>query len=394
MAEEVARGRRNVVILGCTGSIGDTTFKVLEGLRDEYRVVGISGGRRVDKLVRRAREWCPRLVSVERDQDVEPVREQLPAVEVLSGSDGLVALASLQGAHVIVNGLVGAVGLLPTLAALDAGKVVAMANKEPLVMAGKLIVERAEAGAGTILPLDSEPNALWQCLRGESPGQIERLILTASGGALRGRSLEQMSGVTPAEALQHPTWRMGDKLTIDSATLMNKGFEAMETTWLFGVSIDRVDVVVHRESVIHSLVELVDGSILAHLGRTDMQLPIQYALTQPDRRPSSLERLDLIAVGSLHFEAPDRVNFPCLDLCFEAARRGGTAPAVLSAANEISVQAFLNGQIGFLDICRVNQQVLDASDAAAAEDIDAVLAADAAGRQAASIAVQQVASSR
>lgn len=254
-------------------------------------------------------------------------------------------------------------------------------------MAGNLILARAEAGGGTILPLDSEPNALWQCVRGESPGQIERLILTASGGAFRGLSLEEMRGVTPAQALQHPTWQMGDKLTIDSATLMNKGFEAIETTWLFGVGIDQVDVVVHRESVIHSMVELVDGSILAHLGQTDMLLPIQFALTQPDRRPSSLERLDLISLGSLHFEAPDRDNFPCLDLCYEAARCGGTAATLLSAANEVSVGAFLRGEIGFLDIYDVNRRVLDQCEVTAADCLDAVLAADAAGREAAHAAV-------
>jgi len=390
MGDWAACGGRNVVVLGCTGSIGDTTFRALEGLPDEYHVVGLSGGQRLDKLVQRARQWRPRMVSVARPEDAASVRDQLPGVEVFAGAEGLLELAGLDGAEVIVNGLVGAVGLLPTLAALDAGKVVAMANKEPLVMAGNLILARAQAGGGTILPLDSEPNALWQCLRGESPGQIRRLILTASGGAFRGRSLAEMKDVTPAQALQHPTWQMGEKLTIDSATLMNKGFEAIETTWLFGVSIDQVDVIVHRESVIHSMAELVDGSLLAHLGQTDMLLPIQFALTQPDRRPTCLESLDLIALGSLHFEAPDRVNFPCLDLCFEAARRGGTAPALLNAANEVSVEAFVRGRIGFLDIYEVNQRVLEQCGVTPAASLDAVLAADAEGRRAARAAVAVV----
>ena len=341
----------------------------------------MSGHRRLDKLVDRARQWHPRIVAVATDVDAERVRAQVPEVEVVVGSEGLLRLAALEEADTIVNGLVGAVGLEPTMAAVEAGKTVAMANKEPLVMAGGLILERARECSAQVLPLDSEPNALWQCLNGESPGAVKRLVLTASGGAFRGWPREQMGTVTAAQALNHPTWRMGDKITIDCATLMNKGFEVIEAAWLFDLPVDRVDVVVHRESVIHSMVEFVDGSYLAHLGRTHMHLPIQYALTQPGRKPAPLEPLDLVELGSLHFEAPDLSSFPCLPLCYEVGRSGGVAPAVLNAANEVAVAAFLSGRIGFLEIYEVNQRTVASVAPGEAGSIAEVLEADGAARQ-------------
>ncbi|MFH1570984.1 MAG: 1-deoxy-D-xylulose-5-phosphate reductoisomerase [Gemmatimonadota bacterium] len=372
---------RGLVILGCTGSIGDTTFQVLDGLGGAYRVLGLAGGRRVDRLIERARQWAPASVAVERPEDAAQVRRALPGVEVLAGEEGLLRLAALPDAEVVVNGLVGAVGLRPTLAAVEAGKTVAMANKEPLVMAGGLILDRVRACGAQLLPLDSEPNALWQCLRGESDRHVRRLILTASGGAFRDWSRQRLAAVTPAQALKHPTWQMGRKITVDSATLMNKGFEVLEAAWLFGVTLHQVDVIVHRESIIHSMVEFVDGSYLAHLGRTHMHLPIQYALTQPARRPTPLEPLDLASVGALHFEAPDVDRFPCLPLCYEAGRRGGTAPAALNAANEVAVASFLEGRLGFLEIYEVNRQVLDTFSPAPADSVEAVLAADRQARQ-------------
>ena len=371
----------NTVILGCTGSIGDSTFRVLEGLGEEYQVAGLSGGRNVAKLLERAQTWKPQIVCTGEAESTGALREELPGTRVVGGEEGLLELATMPEADMIINGLVGGVGLKPTLAALEAGKTVAMANKEPLIMAGGLILETARKSGGTLLPLDSEPNALWQCMKGEEERDIDRLIITASGGPFFGRKKEQMREITPAQALDHPTWKMGPKITVDSSTLMNKGFEVIEACWLFDVSIERVDVVIHRQSVVHSLVEFVDGAILAHLGKTDMLLPIQYALTHPRRQPSPLGRLDLAEVGQLSFAAPDRENFPCLELCYQAAREGGTGPAVLNAANEVGVEAFLAGRIDFLEIGEINEFVLEKGGGGEADSLEAVLAADALGRR-------------
>jgi 1-deoxy-D-xylulose-5-phosphate reductoisomerase len=371
----------NTVILGCTGSIGDSTFRVLEGLGEEYQVAGLSGGRNVAKLLERAQTWKPQIVCTGEVESTGALREELPGTRVVGGEEGLLELATMPEADMIINGLVGGVGLKPTLAALEAGKTVAMANKEPLIMAGGLILETARKYRGTLLPLDSEPNALWQCMKGEEERDIDRLIITASGGPFFGKKKEQMREITPAQALDHPTWKMGPKITVDSSTLMNKGFEVIEACWLFDVSIERVDVIIHRQSVVHSLVEFVDGSILAHLGKTDMLLPIQYALTHPRRQPSPLGRLDLAEVGQLSFAAPDRENFPCLELCYRAAREGGTGPAVLNAANEVGVEAFLAGRIGFLEIGEINEFVLEKGGGGKADSLEAVLTADAQGRR-------------
>ncbi|MCC7263696.1 MAG: 1-deoxy-D-xylulose-5-phosphate reductoisomerase [Candidatus Latescibacteria bacterium] len=372
---------KRVVVLGCTGSIGDSTFRVLEGLGPEYQVVGLSGGRQLDKLVALARTWKPAWVGVADTADVAAVAARLPGVRVVAGEEGLCQLATLPEADLVINGLVGGVGLRPSLAGLEAGKTMGMANKEPIVMAGGLLLAAARQGGGQLLPLDSEPNALWQCLKGEESGSLARLILTASGGPFRGQTRAQQARVTPEQALRHPTWKMGAKITVDSATLMNKGFEVIEASWLFGVEVDQVEVVIHPESVVHSLAEFVDGALLAHLGRTDMVMPIQYALTHPQRRPAPLERLDLAKVGQLRFSAPDRENFPCLELCYEAGRRGGIAPALLSAADEVAVAAFLAGRIRFLDIADLNRHVLDSQPASPADTLAAVLAADQLGRR-------------
>ena len=367
---------KDIVILGCTGSIGDSTFKVLEALPDDFRVLGLSGGAQVEKLVQRAREWNPQYVCIADAREVDALRRELPGVRIVAGMAGLVELATLAGAEIVVNGLVGAVGLEPTLRALEAGRVVGLANKEPLVMAGGLLLDQARISGGEILPLDSEPNALWQCLEGEERGAIARLILTASGGPFYGQTRAQMGAITPVMALNHPTWKMGPKITIDSSTLMNKGFEVIEASWLFDVDIEEIDVVIHRQSIVHSMVEFVDGSILAHLGKTDMVLPIQYALTHPRRRTTPLEKLDLVEAGTLSFAAPDVDNFPCLDLCYRAGRQGGAAPAALNAANEVAVHAFLEGEIGFLDIGEVNEQALEDLEHIEMNSLDAVLEVD------------------
>ena len=367
---------KRIVILGSTGSIGDTAFKVLRSLGRGYRVVGLAAGSQVGKLSMQVRAWAPRCVGVAAADEADLLRRRLQGVEVVAGSKGLVDLATMDEADIVLNALVGAVGLEPTVAALEAGKVVAMANKEPLVMAGGLILEKARQCGGTLLPLDSEPNALWQCLKGERSGDVQRLILTASGGPFFGCTRAQMGAVTPEQALNHPTWKMGPKITVDSATLMNKGFEVIEASWLFGVGIEQVEVVIHRESTVHSMVEFVDGSILAHLGRTDMHLPIQYALTHPERRPTDLETLDLLELGTLSFAAPDWESFPCLDLCCQAGRAGGVVPAALNAANEVTVAAFLAGEIGFLDIAAINRSVVEACEPLPADSLETVLEAD------------------
>jgi 1-deoxy-D-xylulose-5-phosphate reductoisomerase len=302
------------------------------------------------------------------------------------GEEGLLHLVQMPEVDLVVNALVGAVGLSSTLAAVNAGKDVAMANKEPLVMAGGLILEKAASMGSTILPLDSEPNAIWQCLKGESRGELTHILLTASGGPFFGWTRDRMRGITPAQALEHPTWKMGPKITVDSATLMNKGFEVIEASWLFGVRIEQIEVLIHRESIVHSLVEFSDGAMLAHLGRTDMVLPIQYALTHPRRGPALLERLDLASVGSLSFAAPDREQFGCLELCYAAGRAGGLVPAALNAANEIAVAEFLANRIRFTDIETINRRVVelaidDGEGGHLPTDLETVMKADQRGRE-------------
>lgn len=378
---EMADEHKKIVLLGCTGSIGDTCFKVLENLGDGYEVVGLGGGAKVEKLIARARRWQPQKICVLDAKARQQVQSAVPRVEVVCGAEGLCELATMPEADLVLNGLVGAVGLAPTLAALAQGKTVAMANKEPLVMAGGLILQQAERGGGTVLPLDSEPNAIWQCLKGEERKSLKRIILTASGGPFWGRSREQMRDITPEQAIDHPTWKMGAKISVDSATLMNKGFEVIEAAWLFGLAVEQVDVVVHRQSVVHALVEFADGSLLAHMGKTDMMLPIQYALTHPERREVPLDDLDLKQVGQLSFAAPDRANFPCLDLCYEAGRSGGTFPAALNAANEEAVAAFLARKIGFLDIADLNCDVMTHCGTQEAVSLESILDEDRCARR-------------
>lgn len=378
---------KRVAVLGCTGSIGTTTFRVLEGLRQQdgaqaWTVSALTAGRRTDELIELARTWQPRLVCVADEAAVGQVQAALgPDVRVVHGAAGLLAAVTDVDVDVVVNGLVGAAGLQPTLAALNRGLQVAMANKEPLVMAGGLLLQAATAHGGRILPVDSEPSAMWQCLNGERSQDVKRYLLTASGGAFRDRERSQLAAVTPAEALHHPTWDMGPKITVDSATLMNKGFEAIEAGWLFGVPVDRVDVVLHRESIVHSMVEFVDGSVIAHLGRTDMAIPIQYALTHPERRPAPMSPLDVVRLGALHFAAPDLAEYPGLQLCYDVGRTGGTLPTALNAANEVAVGAFLDGELGFLDIHEVNRAVVGDWATEAAADVDVIMDVDRRARE-------------
>ena len=349
------RPLKRVSVLGSTGSIGQNSLAVIRQLRkqgESVEVYALSAGRNAELLILQAREFQPAKVSIEDGSQVDHVRENIEGlgIEVLCGSDGLKELAGDMNADTVINGLVGSVGLVPTVEALRYGKNVLLANKETIVMAGEFVMAEAERSEGKLVPIDSEMSAIFQCLEGNSTAEVSRIILTASGGPFLKTPREDLKSITIQDALQHPTWEMGGKNTVDSATLMNKGLEVIEARWLFGISPDRIDVVIHPSSIIHSMVGYVDGSILAQLSHPDMKLPIQYALTNPRRLPSEYGGLNLFEPLTLSFEPPDRERFPCLDLAYDALRSGGDAPACLNAANEVAVEAFTAGQIGFTDI--------------------------------------------
>lgn len=388
---------RGISILGSTGSIGCNTLRVCESLGAEFRVVALGAGRNVARLAEQCARHRPELVSVESEECVEELRRELNKLDVklpriVFGEAGLVEVATHDEAGCVVSAAVGAVGLVPTLRACEAGKRVALANKESLVIAGELMTRAAAASGAELLPVDSEHNALHQCLRGEKRSEVRRLVLTASGGPFRTKSHEEIERATVAEAMRHPTWQMGAKITIDSATLMNKGLEVIEARWLFGFDADEISIVVHPESVVHSMIELVDGSVIAQLGATDMRHAIQYALTYPERRVSPLAPLNLAGLGALHFEPPDVGKFPCVELAYTALRTGGTAPAALNAANEVAVAAFLEGAIKLTDIPRVIRRVLDAHEAQPVTDLSVVLSTDAAARRAAEAVILDISS--
>ncbi len=373
---------KRLTILGSTGSIGTATLDVVSARPSEFRVVALAGGSNLDRLLAQARAFKPDLIAVATEGAARALAARVPkTMRVAFGRDGLVEAARHPEANLVVCGLVGALGIEPTYAAVDAGKDVALANKEALVAAGAFMIARAAETGAAILPVDSEHNALHQCLRGESPDEVKSLWLTASGGPFRGWSRAAIASATPEQALLHPTWVMGRKVTIDSATLMNKGLEVIEARWLFDVGADRIRVVVHPESIVHSLVEFTDGSFKAQLGMTDMRHPIQYALTYPRRRPSILAPFDIVGAGPLHFEAPDTGSFPCLALAYEALRRGAAQPALLNAANEVAVAAFLDRRAGLSDIPAAIRGVLDRHEDAPAETLDDILAADRLGRK-------------
>lgn len=378
---------KRLAILGSTGSIGEQTLDVVAGHPDRFDVVALAAGRRVERLIDQARRFSPRRVSVADPAEVPAVREALgPAVEVSCGAAGLLDVAT-EPADLVVAGLVGAIGLEPVLAAIRAGRAIGLANKEVMVMAGALVRREAAARGVAIVPIDSEHSAIFQCLAGSRPEDVARLILTCSGGPFRTWDCERIRVARVEEALAHPNWSMGDKISIDSATLMNKGLEVIEARWLFDVEAERVDVVVHPQSVIHSLVEFCDRSVLAQLGLPDMRVPIAVALAHPDRVALDLPRLDLVELARLDFEAPDRERFPCLDLAYRAVAGSEAAPAVLNAANEIAVEAFLGRRIGFTQIAALNAAVLDAHLAEHAgsrvDDLEAVRSADREARRAA-----------
>lgn len=372
---------KGIALLGSTGSIGTQSLDVCR--MHGYRVVCLTANRRVDLMEAQIREFRPDLVSMMDPLAADDLRTRVAdtATKVLSGMDGLIECATYSGADTVLNAVVGMVGLQPTLAAIQAKKTLALANKETLVAGGHLVTNTAKAYGVDILPVDSEHSAIFQCLQGSpEKGAVKKLILTASGGPFFGKTLAELENVTAADALKHPNWDMGAKITIDSATMMNKGLEFIEAKWLFDMPIDAIDIVVHRESVVHSAIAYQDNSVIAQLGVPDMRIPIQYALTYPQRLPSPVQELSLVDYGKLTFYAPDYDTFRCINVCKDAIAAGGLRPAAANGANEESVRLFLNGKIKFTDTAVLNRAAMEACPQVADYTLDDVLQADRAAR--------------
>ncbi|HRS97947.1 MAG TPA: 1-deoxy-D-xylulose-5-phosphate reductoisomerase [Smithella sp.] len=375
---------KKISILGSTGSIGVSTLKVIEDHPDRFRVVALSAGKNIGLLQKQIERFMPRIAAVRNREDANALRRSLAskkAVKILYGEEGLKAAASAAEADIVVSAISGFAGLLPSLTAIEAGKSLALANKETLVAAGEIIMRAVRKKGAKIIPVDSEHSAIFQCLEGERKQDLSSIILTASGGPFLGFTKKQMEKVTLRQALKHPRWNMGKKITIDSATMMNKGLEVIEAKWLFGVDLARIDVLVHPQSIVHSMVELKDGAILAQLAMPDMKIPIAYALSYPERITNQLPRLNLAKVGNLEFFKPDLQRFPCLRLAYEAGERGGTATAVLNAADETAVESFLQKRIRFADLPKIIEKVLDAHDTVDRPSLDDIMEADRWARQ-------------
>ncbi len=364
----------NLVLLGSTGSIGRQTLDVVRAMPERFNVLGLAAGRNLDALEAQTREFRPRYIWAASEDESRLGRVGRDSGASVTPMD---EMAADPDGDVLVVGTAGRAGLEPTLTSLERGGAVALANKEVVVMAGQLVRDAVDRGGGQLRPVDSEHSAIWQCLWGEEGHEIRRILLTASGGALRHLPASELADVTPEQALDHPTWNMGDKITIDSATLMNKGMETIEAKWLFDVPYERVEIVQHAESIVHSLVEFGDGSVKAQLGYPDMKLPIQLALSYPQRLEPTVEPLDLASVGTLNFSRPDLDRYPCLKLAQQAGRAGGTYPAVMAAADEVAVEAFLERRIAFTEIADYVHQAMDAHRNTSAPDIEAIAAADA-----------------
>ncbi len=364
----------NLVLLGSTGSIGRQTLDVVRAMPDRFNILGLAAGRNLDALESQAHEFEPKYIWAASNDDARLTRIARESGAAVTPMD---EMAADPDGDVLVVGTAGRAGLEPTLTSLERGGAVALANKEVVVMAGQLVRDAVDRGGGQLRPVDSEHSAIWQCLWGEEDHEIRRILLTASGGALRHLPADQLADVTPEQALNHPTWNMGDKITIDSATLMNKGMETIEAKWLFDVPYERVEIVQHAESIVHSLVEFGDGSVKAQLGYPDMKLPIQLALSWPQRLEPTVEPLDLAAVGTLNFSLPDLNRYPCLKLAQQAGRAGGTYPAVMAAADEVAVEAFLERRIAFTEIADYVNQTMDAHRNTNTPNIEAIDAADA-----------------
>jgi 1-deoxy-D-xylulose-5-phosphate reductoisomerase len=373
---------KRLAIVGSTGSIGQNTLRVVEHLSDRFQVFALAANSGVDRLAEQAAVFSPRVVAIMDGRRADAFRSRcrelrISIPEIVTGERGVCQIASAAEVDIVVSAAVGAAGLQPTYSAVAAGKTVALANKEAMVLAGELLRHTAVRSGAQLIPVDSEHSALDQCLRSGKRGEVKRLILTASGGPFRETPVERFESITPEEALQHPTWRMGRRITIDSATLMNKGLEVIEARWLFDIHPEKIDIMVHPQSVVHSMVEFIDGSVIAQLGTADMRQPIQYALTYPDRLPSPVAALDWTSLQRLDFALPDRDKFPCVGLAYRAMQMGGTAPAVLNAADEVAVQAFLDNRISFAAIPQIIDATLSAHTVQAADCVESVMRADA-----------------
>lgn len=371
---------KNISILGATGSIGTQTLDVIRRQKEDFNLVGISAYKSFEKVIEIIEEFKPRYAAVLEEQSCKRVREYCLKnkidIEVFDGIKGLENLASAPETEMLVTSVVGMIGLTPTLSAIRAGKDIALANKETLVVAGEIVMKEAEQHGVSILPVDSEHGAVFQCLNGNDEKAVSRIILTASGGPFRGRTSEELTGVTAAEALSHPNWNMGRKISVDSATLMNKGLEVIEAHWLFEKSYDEIDVIVHPQSIIHSMVEYCDGSVIAQLACTDMRLPIQYALNYPKRRKAVVSRLDFAEIGRFTFEKPDKKTFRCLELAYMAGRAGGLMPTILNGANEACVELFLNNLITFQQIGSIIEECMNKFDYNRKVNVDNILELD------------------
>ena len=372
--------KKRVVVLGATGSIGESTMRVARALSDKIEIVGISGRNNASRLLDLAREFPSARICAGDAAGAKEMSHEI-GHPVLHGEQGLMDLASLNEAELVLVAIVGTAGLKPALHALESDKDLAVASKEILVMAGELVMETAARMSGRVLPVDSEHNAIFQCLEGQDPSRVKRVILTCSGGPFRKASSADLASVTPEQALKHPTWSMGRKISIDSATLFNKGLEMIEARWLFNIPMEKIDVVIHPQSIVHSMVEFADGSIMAQMSSTDMALPIQYALTYPERYAGPCAPLDLTSVGRLDFEAPRTDLFPALDLARRAGTKGGTLPAVLNAANEVAVEAFLAGKLSFPGIWESVERAMDAVPFVEHPSLDELIKADKAARE-------------
>lgn len=375
--------KKRVAILGSTGSIGTQALDILSLYPERYEIKALGAYQNIDLMAKQVEKYSPDLVVLIDEEKADELRSRVDSkIKVDSGTEALIELAASDNIDIVLIAIVGIAGLKPTIAALNAGKTVALANKEVLVAGGEIVTKLADKTGAKIIPVDSEHSAIFQCLQGcRNIDEVNKIYLTASGGPFRGYKRDDLKRVTPEDALKHPNWNMGKKVTIDSATLMNKGLEVIEAKWLFNLSVDQIDVVIHPQSIIHSMVEFVDGAILAQMGTTDMRIPILYAFTYPERYASNVKRLNLLEMGSLTFEEPDVENFPCLSLAYKAIRIGGTMPAVLNAANEIAVDMFLKEQISFLEIPLVIEKAMKSHQVIENPDIDDILRADSETRE-------------
>ena len=381
---------KRVILLGSSGSIGESTCKVARALPDKMKIVGLGVAKSTERLLEQAKEFGVKALAVSDPQSAEKVKSKLPAgAKFFPGAEGLARMVEETDADMVLVAIVGTAGLAPALAALRSGKDLAVASKEILVLAGSAVMAEAKKRKRQVLPVDSEHNAIFQCLQGANEKEVRKVILTASGGPFRQSRAAELEKVTVAQALKHPTWSMGKKITIDSATMFNKGLEMIEAHWLFGLPMKQVEVVVHPQSIVHSMVEFIDGSVLAQLSVTDMCFPIQYAVTFPERMPSGLPPLDLAKLGSLTFEAPDEKRFPALRLAREAGEAGGTLPGVFNAANEVAVEAFLAEQISFPRIWGMVEEVMQKHTTLSSPDLEAIIEADRWARSEAKVRLEK-----